>query len=209
MSDDMTNAMVDGFKAFHRTYYVERPDLFDTLVEQGQSPRVMLIGCSDSRVTPTALYGSEPGDIFVVRNVANLVPPAEQDGHLHGTSAAVDFAVGHLEVEHIIVNGHSHCGGIKALLNGAEGKYVGPWVEIARDAHADVMREYADASPDEQARALEKASILVSLENLLTFDSVRRRVIRGALQLHGWYFDMEEGALLAYDAGKRQYERLA
>lgn len=209
MKNDVTDAMIHGFKAFHRTYYDEHPDLFDSLVGKGQSPKVMLIGCSDARVTPTSLYGSEPGDIFVVRNVANLVPPAEQDGHLHGTSAAVDFAVSHLEVEHIIINGHSHCGGMKALLNGTEGKYVGPWVEIAKDARSDVMREYADASPEEQARALEKASILVSLENLLTFDSVRRRVVRGELQLHGWYFDMEEGTLLAYNVGKQKFDRLA
>lgn len=209
MNNDVIDTMIDGFKDFHHTYYEERPDFFDTLVEKGQSPKVMLIGCSDSRVTPTSLYGNEPGDIFVVRNVANLVPPAEQDGHLHGTSAAVDFAVSHLEVEHIIINGHSHCGGMKALLNGTEGKYVGPWVEIAKDARSDVMREYADASPEEQARALEKASILVSLENLLTFDSVRRHVVRGELQLHGWYFDMEEGALLAYNVGKQKFDRLA
>ena len=209
MKNDVTDAMIHGFKAFHRTYYDEHPDLFDSLVGKGQSPKVMLIGCSDARVTPTSLYGSEPGDIFVVRNIANLVPPAEQDGHLHGTSAAVEFAVSQLEVEHIIINGHSHCGGIKALLHGTDGKYVGPWVDIAKDARSDVLREYADASPEEQARALEKASILISLENLLTFDSVRRRVVRGELQLHVWYFDMEEGTLLSYRAEKHQFEQLA
>ena len=209
MKNDVTDAMINGFKAFHRTYYDDHPDLFDSLVDNGQSPKVMLVGCSDARVTPTALYGSEPGDIFVVRNIANLVPPAEQDGHLHGTSAAVEFAVSRLEVEHIIINGHSLCGGIKALLHGSDGKYVGPWVEIAKDARSDVLREYADASPEEQARALEKASILISLENLLTFDSVRRRVVRGELQLHGWYFDMEEGTLLSYRAEKHQFEPLA
>ncbi|MDD2747774.1 MAG: carbonic anhydrase, partial [Acidithiobacillus ferrooxidans] len=96
-----------------------------------------------------------------------------------------------------------------ALLHGTDGKYVGPWVDIAKDARSDVLREYADASPEEQARALEKASILISLENLLTFDSVRRRVVRGELQLHGWYFDMEEGTLLHYRAEKHQFEQLA
>ncbi|WP_414041687.1 carbonic anhydrase [Acidithiobacillus sp. M4-SHS-6] len=209
MKNDVISTMIEGFKEFHRRFYVERPDFFDTLIEEGQSPKVMLIGCSDSRVTPSSLYGKEPGSIFVVRNIANLVPPAEQDGHLHGTSAAVDFAVSHLGVEHIIVNGHSHCGGIKALLNNTEGKYIGPWVSIAKDARSDVLREYGGASPEEQAAALEKASILVSLENLLTFDSVRRRVVRGELQLHGWYFDMEEGALLAYDVKRQKFDKLA
>lgn len=206
MDNAFTKKMIAGFRAFHHTYYEQQPDFYSTLIQKGQSPKALLIGCSDSRVTPTSLFGTEPGDIFVVRNVANLVPPEDLDGHLHGTSAAIDFAVNHLEVQHIIVNGHSQCSGIKALLNGTGGKYIKPWVEISRDARSEVLRKYAEASPEEQLTALEKASILISLENLLSFDSVRRKVVCGELQLHGWYFDMQNGELLRYDLEKKTFE---
>ncbi len=208
MDRQVTDNMIEGFREFRHTYYEQQPDFYHSLIRDGQSPKVLFVGCSDSRVTPTSMFGTEPGDVFVIRNVANLVPPAELDGHLHGTSAAVDFAVNQLNVQHIIINGHSQCGGIKALLHGTGGEYVGPWVEIAREARAEVLRDYADASPEEQLTALEKASILISIENLLTFDSVRRKVVRGELQLHGWYFDMQRGALLGYEVEKKSFEVL-
>ena len=210
MSDhDATERLVDGFRSFRSRYYEQDPALFQELVQKGQNPRIMMVACADSRITPSFVYSLEPGELFVVRNVANLVPPAELDGHLHGTSAAVDFAVEHLKVEHIIINGHSHCGGIQSLLEGAEGRYMRPWVEIAKDARTSMLAQYPNASPEEQAKALGQAAILVSLENLLSFDSVRRRVVRGDLQLHGWYFDLDEGRLLRYERKTQRFERLA
>jgi len=206
---DVTQRLIDGFRDFRSRYYQEDPALFQELVQNGQNPRIMMVACADSRITPSLVFNPNPGELFVVRNVANLVPPAELDGHLHGTSAAVDFAVEQLKVEHIIINGHSHCGGIKSLLDGAEGRYMQPWVEIAKDARTNVLAQYAGASPEQQAKALEQAAILISMENLLSFDSVRRRVIRGDLQLHGWYFDLDEGHLLRYERKTHSFERLA
>ncbi|MHB1201916.1 MAG: carbonic anhydrase [Acidithiobacillus sp.] len=204
-----TDQLIAGFSRFRTQYYESEPQLFQDLVAKGQHPKTLMIACSDSRVTPAATYDSGPGEIFMVRNVANLVPPSELDGHLHGTSAAIEFAVESLGVENIIINGHSHCGGIKALMSGEGGTYVGPWMDIARDARADVLREYAGASPAEQTRALEKAAMVVSLENLLTFSSVRHRVVRGELQLHAWYFDLDEGRLYGYQLDNRRFEPLA
>ncbi|HUW98372.1 MAG TPA: carbonic anhydrase [Acidiferrobacter sp.] len=205
---DAPRRLADGFRKFRTHYYDEDPTLYQKLVQNGQSPRVMMVACADSRIMPSRVFNPDPGDLFVVRNVANLVPPAELDGHLHGTSAAVDFAVEQLRVEHIIINGHSHCGGIKSLFDGAEGRYMQPWVEIAKDARADVLAQHADASPEQQEKALEQAAILISMENLLSFDSVRRRVIRGDLEIHGWYFDLDKGQLLRYERKTRSFEQL-
>lgn len=201
--------LIAGFGQFRHRYYEEDPQLFRELTTRGQKPTVLMIACSDSRVTPSVTFDSGPGEIFMVRNVANLVPPSEADGHLHGTSAAIEFAVEKLEVEHIIVNGHSQCGGIEALWSGLRGNFIGPWVDIAREAREEVMKKYGDASPEEQRAALEKAAMLVSLENLLTFPSVRRRVVRGDLKLHGWYFDLEEGRLYGYEPLARRFAPLA
>ncbi|MHB8253560.1 MAG: carbonic anhydrase [Acidiferrobacter sp.] len=204
-----THRLVDGFRNFRNRYYEEDPALFQELVQKGQSPRIMMVACSDSRITPSLVFNPEPGELFVVRNVANLIPPAELDGHLHGTSAAVDFAVEQLKVEHIIINGHSHCGGIRSLLDGAEGRYMQPWMEIAKDARKNVLAQHPNAGPEQQAKALEQAAILISMENLLSFDSIRRRVVRGDLQIHGWYFDLDEGQLLRYEQKTQSFERLA
>jgi carbonic anhydrase len=144
----------------------------------------------------------EPGDLFVVRNVANLVPPYETGGGLHGVSTALEFGVCMIGVQHIIVLGHLQCGGVHALMHGipagASAEFIGSWVNIAARAKERVLAELPDASPEEQLCACEEASILVSLENLLTFPWIKSRVQQGALMLHGWYFDIETGSLMAY-----------
>jgi carbonic anhydrase len=147
-----------------------------------------------------------------VRNVANLVPPYEIGGGLHGVSTALEFGVCVIGVQHVIVLGHRQCGGVHALMNGipegASDEFIGRWVGIAGRAKERVLAELPDATPDEQWCACEEASILVSMENLLTFPWIKQRVQQGALMLHGWYFDIETGALQAYNPFVGQFEPL-
>lgn len=202
---------IHGFRRFQDDYFSEDRELFNRL-KQGQRPKAVLIGCSDSRVDPSMMVRSEPGDLFIVRNVANLVPPCEHDHSYHGVSAALEYAVCHLEVEHIIVLGHSRCGGIRSLLEGIppekNGEYISKWVSIAERAKQQVLDTFADAPPEQQAKACEHASILVSLENLLTFPWISERVEADRLDLHGWYFDIESGNLYSYQPSSGKFELL-
>jgi carbonic anhydrase len=202
---------IAGFKRFRQHYFDPHEQRFAPL-QQGQSPKVLLIGCSDSRVDPAMLTGCAPGELFVVRNVANLVPPCEHDSHHHGVSAALEYAVCALEVEHIIVLGHSGCGGISALMeavpDGLSTEYIGPWVRIAERAREQVLKDLAGKDLSVQIRACEQAAILVSLENLLSFSWISDRVESGSLLLHGWYFDIGVGQLLSYTPDKGSFEPL-
>ena len=190
--------LIAGFKSFRETYYDGQPDFYRSLVEKGQRPDVMVIACSDSRVNPSIIAKAEPGELFIVRNVANLVPPYEPDSHYHGTSAAIEFAVRDLNVEHIIVLGHSHCGGIRCLCGGHEDtgnrEFIDGWMSIVEQARDDSLDGEA------QHRHVEREAVKVSLGNLLTFPWVKRRVEDGRLKLHGWWFDLEVGQLLAHEA---------
>lgn len=199
--------LLKGFERFQRHYFEDAPALFDAL-RAGQYPQTLLIGCSDSRVDPGMLLGCDPGDLFTVRNVANLVPPCgeTETGRLHGVSAAIQFAVEQLRVARIIVMGHSGCGGIRALLarpehepeNPPDRDFIGPWVRIAYPARRMVEQTWPDATAEQRQHACEQAAILVSLRNLESFPFVRSACERGELTLHGWYFDLAAGALLAY-----------
>jgi carbonic anhydrase len=190
--------LIAGFKSFRETYYEVQPDFYRSLVEKGQRPDVMVIACSDSRVNPSIIAKAEPGELFVVRNVANLVPPYEPDSHYHGTSAAIEFAVRDLEVEHIIVLGHSHCGGIRCLCEGREGaenrEFIDGWMSIVEQARDDRLKGEA------HLRHVERQAVKLSLVNLLTFPWVKRRVENERLKLHGWWFDLEAGELMAHEA---------
>lgn len=203
--------LIAGFKRFHENYFGGDQELFGQL-RQGQSPSAMVIACSDSRVDPAILLDSEPGDLFMVRNVGNLVPPYEKGAGLHGVSTALEFGVCVLGVQHLIVLGHSRCGGIQALMQGipagASAEFIINWVNIAARAKERVLAELPDATPQEQCCACEEASILVSLENLLTFPWIRDRAQRGTLVLHGWHFDIETGELVAYDPAIGRFESL-
>lgn len=208
---DEINKLIEGFARFRAKYFENRPELFDQLSRKGQSPRVMVVACCDSRVDPAIITDSDPGDLFVVRNVANLVPPCEMGGGYHGTSAALEFAVRALEVKHIVVLGHSQCGGIQSLLQGIkapQGDFIIPWMAIAEEARQKTNLLYTDASDITRQRACEQAAIQVSLRNLSTFPWVRERVAQGALHLHGWYFDIDRGELLCYSADTDHFEVL-
>jgi carbonic anhydrase len=193
---------ITGFRSFQKDYFGPEGSQFEPL-KQGQNPKTMIIGCSDSRVDPAILTKCAPGDIFTVRNVANLVPPFEVNGGRHGVSAALEFAVCHLGVEHIVVLGHSGCGGINALMAGSYGckggGFISRWMSIAAPARERVLTELPGKEPALQQRAAEQAAILLSLENLHTFPWIDERVARGDLSLHGWYFDLAAGELLGYE----------
>ncbi|MCL4316106.1 MAG: carbonic anhydrase [Gammaproteobacteria bacterium] len=204
--------LVEGFARFRTRYFEGQPDLYDQLARQGQSPGVMVVACCDSRVDPAIITDSNPGDLFVVRNVANLVPPCEMGGGYHGTSAALEFAVRSLHVKHIIVLGHSQCGGIQSLLQGIQapqGEFIIPWMAIAEEARQKVNTRHAHSPDAVRQRACEQAAIQVSLRNLFTFPWVRERVEQGALHLHGWYFDIDRGELLHYNSSTECFEEYA
>ncbi|KAF0813008.1 Carbonic anhydrase [Andreprevotia sp. IGB-42] len=202
---------IGGFRRFQHKYFGEHSALFDVL-KAGQNPNTLVIGCSDSRVDPALLTDCDPGDLFVLRNVANLVPPYEHDGTYHGVSAAIEYAVCDLNVLQIIVLGHSGCGGIKGLMSGYEAKteanFVGKWVQIAQPAREQVLRELAHKTPEQQVRACEMAAIIVSLDNLMTFPFIAKRVEAGKLALIGWYFDIQEGALYDFDQESHRFASL-
>lgn len=191
--------LIAGFKSFRKTYYEKRPGFYRSLVEKGQKPDVMVIACPDSRVSPSIITEAKPGEMFVVRNVANLVPPYDPDSRYHGASAAVEFAVRDLGVKHIIVLGHSHCGGIRCLCEGhkdaAGREFIGGWMSIVKQARDDRLEGEA------RRRHVGRQAIKVSLGNLLSFPWVARRVDDGRLKLYGWWFDMEAGELLSDEAG--------
>jgi len=203
--------LIEGFQRFRERHFAEDSVQFQNLVQFGQTPKALVVACCDSRVDPALVLDCAPGDLFVVRNVANLVPPAENQGHYHGTSAALEFGVKDLAVRHIIVLGHAQCGGIHALLEGSvdkEESFIAEWMGIADAAREQVEREHANASSEVRHRACEQQAILVSLDNLRTFSWVRERVEQGELALHGWYFDIERGELLGYDATTGKFEPL-
>lgn len=190
--------LFEGYRRFRAEIWPERRKLFENLARNGQSPRALVIACSDSRVDPAMVFNAAPGELFIVRNVANLVPPYKPDGDYHGTSAALEFAVCVLEVPRIIVLGHGMCGGVQALLRGfppGAKDFVEPWMNgIAAEARQrTLLCTSADA---EQAQAqCELETVKLSVRNLMTFPWVRERVESGRLRIHGGSFDIRTGVL--------------
>lgn len=199
--------IISGFSRFQQQYFSDNDSVYDSL-RTGQHPRTLLIGCCDSRVDPALLTGSDPGDMFVVRNIANLVPPCTPTASA-GVSSAIEFAVCELEVERVIVLGHARCGGIRALMAPRpalrETDFVGQWMRIAAPVAERIRRDLGHRDSAAQHQACEMAAILLSLDNLLTYPWLKRRVEEGKLKLHGWYFDLERGALLAYSPRQQQF----
>ena len=202
---------ISGFRRFQHKYFGEHTTLFNKLKEK-QSPKTLMIGCSDSRVDPAILTDCDPGDLFIIRNVANLVPPFECDNGFHGVSAAIEFAVCDLEVNQIIVLGHSCCGGIKALMHNheprTEADFVGHWMRIAEPAKQQVLEGMPKGTEEEKTRACEMASVIISLDNLMTFPFIAERVESGKLSLIGWYFDIDSGVLYDFDQETNMFSSL-
>lgn len=191
--------LIDGYYRFRGNEWIDEREKWTELAG-GQSPKVMVIACSDSRVDPATIFGTRPGEVFVVRNVANLVPPFDPSGGLHGVSAAIEFAVTVLKVEEILVLGHGQCGGVKASLSGdltdakpGEGGFVAEWIKILKDARERVVAEHG-TGPEGQT-ALEQEGVKVSIENLKTFPFVQKGIDEGTLELKGAVFAIADGKL--------------
>ena len=197
-----------GYRAFLGDRFVRERQRFRDVADR-QRPEVMVIGCCDSRVSPEVIFDTSPGEIFVVRNVANLVPPYETGGEYHGTSAALEFAVQALKVKHIVVLGHASCGGIRAYVDDraplSPGDFIGKWMSLITPAAARVKPE-GDAA--DHLRRLELATVELSLANLMTFPCIRTLVERGRLHLHGAYFGVADGALLVRDPKTGEFKKL-
>jgi carbonic anhydrase len=191
--------LIAGYARFRADHWPERRRLFEHLAD-GQRPRTMVVACADSRVDPAMIFDASPGELFIARNVANLVPPFGPDSHHHGTSAALEFAVRVLEVEEIVVLGHALCGGVSALMSGmppAAPDYLGPWMALAARARTRALA--CEAISDKQL-ACEFETVKLSLDNLRTFPWVAERVDAGRLRLRGAHFDIRSGVLILADA---------
>ena len=193
--------LLQRYQGWKATTYAENSAWYRRLATEGQRPRAMVISCCDSRVHVTSIFGADQGEFFIHRNIANLVPPFEPDGDHHGTSAAVEYAVNVLKVAHIVVLGHSRCGGVQGCIDMCEGhaphleakdSFVGRWMDILRPKYEEV----ADiAVEDDKAQRLEQLAVVTSMENLMTFPFVESRVNDGSLSLHGLWTDIAEGGM--------------
>ncbi|BCH52743.1 carbonic anhydrase [Agrobacterium vitis] len=192
--------------------YSDERDRYRALAEQGQNPKTMIVACCDSRSAPETIFDCGPGELFVVRNVANMVPPYEPDGQYHSTSAALEFAVQALKVENIIVMGHGRCGGIRAALDPdseplSPGDFIGKWMNLIKPA-AEQIQNASVMTDAERQTAMERISIRNSIENLRTFPNVRALEEEGKLAIHGAWFDISNGELWVMDPDSRDFLRL-
>lgn len=199
--------LIARFHTWKSTVFEDNKAVFGDLAAKGQRPRIMVVSCCDSRLHVTSMFGADLGELFIHRNIANLIPQYEPDGLHHGTSAAVEYGVRTLKVDHLIVLGHSGCGGVEGCYNMCAGhapeleeqtSFVGRWLDIMRPAYQDLPAG-DDAS---RKTALEKAAILVSLQNLVTFPFIRHAVEDGSVSLHGVWKNIGEGRLETYDADR-------
>ena len=200
---EFPRSLLDGYRSFKDGRYRRERDRYRSLAEHGQTPEAMVIACSDSRSVPETIFGAGPGEIFVVRNVANLVPPCRPDSGCHGTAAALEFAVQGLKVRHIVVLGHGGCGGIRAALNPSAqplspDDFIGKWMKRL-GPNARAVATGGPMTDAERQLALERASIRSSIANLRTFPFVSSRESRGGLGLHGAWFDIAGGELWTMD----------
>ena len=210
----LPNYLIQRYHGWKATAFEDNHAWYRRLASEGQRPRAMVISCCDSRVHVTAIFGAEQGEFFIHRNIANLVPAYLPDGEPHGTSAAVEYAVTALKVSHIIVLGHSSCGGVRGCHDMCTGhapdlekssSFVGRWMDILRPGY-----ERVKDIKDEAARVarLEREAVLVSVENLMTFPFVKAAVEKNELTLHGLWTDIAEGSLEQFDSNLKDFVRI-
>jgi len=202
---DPVESLIEGYRAFRSSTYKQNIERYRELGERDQKPKALIIACCDSRADPAMVFSSDPGELFVVRNVANLVPPYEPDSHYHGTSAAIEFGIEGLNIKDLIVMGHARCGGIKALYeshhgNPPQGEFVSGWMSMAQGVADHVHEHHADLAEAEQIRMMERRAVVASLDQLRTFPFIRNREADGRLRLHGWFYGIATGVLSIYDA---------
>jgi len=201
--------LIEGYEDFRARRLPAEQSRYRELAERGQSPEIMVIGCCDSRVSPEVIFNAKPGELFVVRNVANLVPPYAPDSAYHGVSAALEFAVGVLRVKHIVVLGHAQCGGVRAFAEGitpvSPSDFIGRWMSLLAPA-AERLGGRDAQRPAEYLRRLEQASIVNALENLRTFPRLRKLIERGAVACHGAYFGVATGELSVLDPQSGEFQ---
>ena len=204
--------LIDGYRAFLVSRLRHEQDRYRGLAESGQSPQIMVIGCCDSRVSPEVIFDAGPGELFVVRNVANIVPPYAPDGRAHGVSAALEFGVGALKVKHIVILGHAQCGGVKAFVDDSEplspGDFIGNWMLLMTPA-ADRIGPRGALAPAEYLVQLEQANVVNSIENLKTFPRLRTMIEGGQVAVHGAYFGVATGQLSVRDEASGEFKPVA
>jgi carbonic anhydrase len=200
--------LLDGYRTFRTQRLPTEQSRYRELSERGQAPEVMVIGCCDSRVSPEVIFDAGPGELFVMRNIANLVPVYQPDENAHGVSAALEYAVNVLRVKHIVVLGHAQCGGIRAFIDKIEplspGDFIGKWMAMFIKP-GEVVEQRSHETMQQFVVRIEKAAVFRSLENLMTFPFVRSRVERGDLNLHGAYFGVAEGSLFVLDKASKEF----
>jgi carbonic anhydrase len=204
------DTLADRFRRFHHRHFLPKAQDYKELATYGQSPEAMVISCSDSRVDPETIFSAMPGELFVVRNVANLVPPYETGGKFHGVSSAIEFAVLNLRVKHVIVMGHSRCGGVKAALDQSaaiqtEAQFISRWMSMLDSARLRVLALHQKAPADMQSSALEKEGVKNSIQNLRTFPFISDLENKGRLALHGAYFDIASGTLSVLNHSRNEF----
>ena len=201
-----------GHTAFRKIKFKQSKERFKKLADEGQQPKAFFIGCSDSRIMPAMITGSEPGDLFIVRNIGNFVAPYKPDADYHATASAIEYAVSILKVSDIIVCGHSHCGAIEALHKNIEATseniHTVKWLELGKEAKKVALLAYGNSDRETMLRYTEKISVVYQLDNLLTYPAVKEKVEDGTLFLHGWYYHMKEGDIEYYDDENYEFKPL-
>ncbi len=200
--------LISGYSAFRAGRLRSEQDRYRELAESGQAPEVMVVGCCDSRVSPEVIFNARPGELFVVRNVANLIPPYAPDGGAHGVSAALEFGIAALKIRHIVVLGHAHCGGVKAFAEDAEplspGDFIGKWMSLMAPAMERVGPR-GTMPREAYLTKLEQANVANSIENLQTFPRLRKLIERGTVAVHGAYFGVATGELSVLDPDSGEF----
>lgn len=208
-----TDKFIAGYKRFRDGYFRQNREFLLKLAQQGQFPKIAIVSCCDSRVEPTIIFDCKPGDLFVIRNVANLVPPCESSDSYHGTSAALEFAVNGLDVESIIILGHTQCGGIMALMDNRQfstpKSFISTWMKQLESVRSDISGDANFVNQEQRYHACAQQGISQSLRNLMSFPWIRSRVDAGKLKLHGWYYDLNSAELFARQDATGEFQKIS